>query len=358
MMTQEGEYVSRLMDRARLQAYLESTLGEVETFEIERHQAGHSNETFYVVWGNEEYVLRRPPGGETAETAHDVAREYRVMDALADTEVPVPEMIALCEDHSVLGADFFIMERVEGDVIRLEELDRFARPEHRQRLGEELVDGLAAIHEVDYEAVGLGDFGRPEGFMERQVARWRQQLDWAVGKTGRGDQLPHREEIEAWLEANCPEETEHTLVHGDYKLDNAIVGPGTPVTIEAVLDWELSTLGDPLSDLGWMLLFWHDHADSEPVVPELVPAFTAREGFPPRRALVSRYESRTGRTVVDEEVDFYLAFATYKLAAICEMFHARYLSGNSKNPMYPAMNERVPSLFAYAYAIAEGQRSW
>lgn len=357
-MSDEKAYVSRLVDEGQLQEYLRSTLGRAETFEIERHQAGHSNETFFVTWGNEELVLRRPPAGETAETAHDVGREYRVMDALADTEVAVPKMIGLCEDHSVLGSDFFLMECVEGEVIRLEEPNRFADPAHRQRLGQELVDGLAAIHEVDYEAVGLSEFGYPDGFMERQVDRWRQQLDWAVEKTGRGDQLPHREELESWLEENCPTDTDSTLVHGDYKLDNAIISSGTPPTIEAVLDWEMSTLGDPLSDLGWMLLFWHDDLDLEPVVPELIPAFVSRDGYPSRRDLIARYESRTGRTIADEDVDFYLTYATYKLAGICEMFYARYLSDNSANPMYAAMSQRVPSLLAYAHAVIEGHRDW
>jgi aminoglycoside phosphotransferase (APT) family kinase protein len=357
-MGNESGYVRRLVDEARLREYLESTLGAADTFEIERHQAGHSNETFFITWGSDKLVLRRPPAGETADRAHDVGREYRVMHALADSDVPVPEMVAFCEDDSVLGAEFFLMEQVEGDVVRLEEPDRFAEPEHRQRIGEELVDGLAAIHQIDYESVGLGEFGYPEGFMQRQIDRWEKQLEWAVGKTDRGDQLPHRRELESWLEENCPTDTDTTLVHGDYKLDNTIIGPGTPPTIDAVVDWEMSTLGDPLSDLGWTLVFWHDDPEIEPVVPELVPGFTAREGYPTRGEVVARYESRTGRTVTDEDVDFYTAFATYKLAAVCEMFYARYLSGNSENPVYPAMNERVPSLFAYATAAIDGHRDW
>jgi aminoglycoside phosphotransferase (APT) family kinase protein len=353
-MTDDGPdgYLARLVDEDRLRAYLADRLGPADTFAVERHPEGHSNETLFVTWGDRELVLRRPPPGETAETAHDVLREYRVISALQGTDVPVPATVLSCEDHSVLGCDFYAVERLAGDVIRDPEPDRFGTLDHRRALGECLVEILARIQGVDYDRVGLGEFGYPEGFAERQVDRWTEQLDWAFEHTGAVRAVPALREVGDWLAANVPDETGDALVHGDYKLDNVMVAPGMPPRIVGVFDWELSTLGDPLTDLGWLLFFWHDRGE-DPPVPELQPTFLTRAGYPTRRELVDRYEAATGTTFANGR--FYRALAAYKMAGLGEMFFRRHLEGNSDDPLYPKMEERVPALAAYARRVIDGE---
>lgn len=355
-MAEDANYAERLVDESQLEAYLMSELGGVENFSVEWLQAGHSNETLFIEWGNRDLVLRRPPPGETADTAHDVTREFRVMSAIQQTDVPVPRTVLQCEDRSVIGSEFYLMERIGGDVIRLEEPDRFAPPKHRRTLGHALVDSLATIHNLDYKSLGLDEFGRPEGYLRRQVDRWQKQLEWAASRTNRPDGLPGREEVKAWLNDACPDSPPHTLIHGDYKLDNLILAPGTPPRVNAIVDWELSTLGAPLSDLGWMLLFWHDDPDSKPLIPELMPGFTARGGYPTRQELITRYENQSGLTF--ENPTFYQLLAVYKLVAVCEMFYARYLAGDSDDALYAAMEERTPALMAYACETVRGNRRW
>ncbi len=350
-----------LVDEGELAAFCRRELGPAETDQEEaltakRHQAGYSNETLFVRWGEQELVLRRPPLGETAENAHDVLREARVMDAVADTSVPVPEIVATCDDRSVLGCDFFLMERLSGDVIREREPDRFAGPDHRHTVGGRLVDTLVEVHAVNYESIGLGDFGKPVGYLERQVETFTQQLEeWLLPMTEQDREVPHIREVGSWLAENVPEESDHTLVHGDYKLDNVMFGPGTPPEIVGVFDWELSTLGDPLADIGWMLLFWRDEKDPEPVLPsELVPTFMEDDGYHTRAELVSRYEAQTDRKFTNER--FYRGLAAYKIATTCEAMYARYLSGKADDPMYPALEEAVPELAARAKRIVDGEQ--
>ncbi|NUB93166.1 phosphotransferase family protein [Haloterrigena sp. SYSU A121-1] len=346
------EYYERLVDEDALVAYLGEHLGEVDDYEIERHQEGHSNETLFVTWGGEDLVIRRPPPGETADTAHDVLREHRVTAALADTDVPVPETKVACDDHDVIGSDFYVMERLEGDVLREDEPERFADPDYRRRIGEELVDTLAKIHRLDYEEIGLGEFGRPAGYTQRQVDRWGKQLSWAFEVTEDEREVPDLYEVGDWLEANVPEDHPHSLVHGDYKLDNVMFAPGTPPELNAVFDWEMATLGDPRADLGWMLSYWRDPKDPEPEIPELVTRFMEREGYPTRVELVDRWEELTGLEFEHER--FYRTLAVYKLAGLGEMFFRRHLEGNADNPLYPKMEDRVPALAARAKRILEG----
>lgn len=348
-----GAYFERLVDTEALAGYLEAELGAVDDYDVRHHQEGHSNETLFVTWGEEELVIRRPPPGEIADTAHDVLREYRVTDALQDTEARVPRTVLASEDHDVMGSDFYVMERVEGDVLREGEPERFANAESREEIGTELVDALCEIHAVPYETVGLGEFGYPDGYTERQVERWGKQYAWAMEVTTDERDLPGLEEVSEWLDANCPNDYPHTLVHGDYKLDNVMFAPGSPPKLVSVFDWELSTLGDPRADLGWMLSYWRDAGDPEPAIPELTATFMEREGYPTRQELVSRYETRSGIEFRGER--FYRALAVYKLGALGEMFFRRYLEGNSDDPMYPKMRERVPALVERAARIIDGE---
>jgi aminoglycoside phosphotransferase (APT) family kinase protein len=353
------EYLSRIVDRIALARFLEDQLGSVpdEEYELEHHQEGHSNETLFVRWGETDLVIRRPPPGEVAETAHDVLREFRVIDALQDTPVRVPRTVSACDDHSVLGCDFYVMERQTGDVIRSEEPARFRNATSREAISEELVDRLVEIHDVDYESVGLeaGDFGYPGGFTQRQVERWSKQIAWASKITAAERKVPELEEVQSWLEANVPDEHPQTLVHGDYKLDNVMFGPGNPPVVEGIFDWELAALGDPFTDLGWMLSFWFDEKDPDPPtsVGELYVTVTMRDGYLTREQLVERYEDRAGVDFTDRR--FYRTLGVYKLAALGEMFFRRHLEGNSDDPLYPEMCDGVPELAERAMRIIDGE---
>ncbi|HEU5367034.1 MAG TPA: phosphotransferase family protein, partial [Ktedonobacterales bacterium] len=239
-----------LVDEAALERYLAEHLPAAEGADgpltAERVIAGHSNETFFITRGSQSWVLRRPPLGPLLPTAHDVLREYRVLSALAKTNVPVPQPVLACEDTSVIGAPFYLMERKRGVVIR-ETLPAFAdTPAVRRDLGLALVDALASLHSVDWRAAGLEGFGKPEGYLERQVRRWMGQLDGA-----RNREIPELDQVSEWLKEHIPDSPPATIVHGDYRMDNVMFADGLPTQVIAILDWEMSTLGDPLADLGY-----------------------------------------------------------------------------------------------------------
>jgi len=345
-------YLDRLVDEDALAAYLRETLGPADGLAVEYHQAGHSNETLFVDWGDRELVLRRPPAGEHASAAHEVLREHRVMAALADTAVPLPAMVAACEDESVIGSEFYLMERLEGDVIRDDEPERFASPDGRRELSERFVETLAAIHTLDPAAVGLDDLGHPDGYTARQVERWTAQLEWAMDVTAEDRPVPALREVADWLADNVPAVGTHTLVHGDYKLDNVMFGPGLPPEIVGVFDWEMCTRGDPLMDLGWLLAAWPDPKDPERDTP-IGSDVEAREGYPTRLELLDRYEDLTG--IAFDHARFYWAFGVFKSAGACEMMYRRYLEGNAEDPAYPLMEDYVPAEADRAMAIIEGE---
>lgn len=352
-MSDDDDYFDRLVDQKRLRAYLETELSEVETFFVQRHAEGHSNETLYVTFGDRELVLRRPPPGETADSAHDVLREYRIIDALQETDVPVPPTVLSTTDHSIIGSDFYVMEKVEGDVLRSSEPEWVDKPTQRERIGYELVDNLVRIHAVDFNAVGLANIGNPSGYTERQVSRWQQQLEWAFEVTADDREVPALHRVGDWLQHNVPDGCAHTLVHGDYKLDNVMYACDPEPDIVSTLDWEMSTLGNPALDLAWLLVHWRDSGDPEPAVPELTPTFTDADGYPSRTDLVSRYERETGKEFEDQR--FYRTLAVFKLAALGEMFYRRHLEDNADDPLYPAMEDGVPRLAERAQRIIRGE---
>ncbi len=339
-----------LIDPEALQRYLAERLpGGDAPLEIERIRGGHSNETFFVNRGPSRWVLRRPPRGPLMPTAHDVEREYRVLSALATTQVPVPRPLLLCDDTSVIGAPFYVMQRVEGDVIRSKLPDAFA--EHaasRAAIGMELVDTLAALHAVDWQAAGLGDFGKPAGYLERQLRRWTGQLDAA-----RSRPLPNLDAVTSWLREHLPASGPATIVHGDYRLDNVMFAREPVARIVAILDWEMATIGDPLADLGYMLSFWRESGDPPAALQESAWGITALPGFPTRAELVARYAERSGRTM--DHVAFYVTLAIWKLAILLEGSYSRHLAGTTDDPFFASLREGVPSLARSALAVARGE---
>ena len=283
---------------------------------------GKSNLTYRVACDAGEVVLRRPPLGHVLPTAHDMVREHRVLQALEGTAVPVPRVLHLAGADGALGVDFYVMERVLGHVCRNALPPGYAgAPEPRAAIGDALVDVLADLHAVDPEAVGLAGFGRPAGFVERQLRRWSKQ--WEATKTG---DMPALDELRDELVRTLPPQRAVAIVHGDYRLDNTILHPTQPGRIVAVLDWEMSTLGDPLTDLGTLLAYWSEATDDAVLAAARVMApVTAAEGFPSRAEVVERYAARTGFDV--SGVEWYQAFAYFKLAVVCQGIAARAAGG-------------------------------
>jgi aminoglycoside phosphotransferase (APT) family kinase protein len=279
---------------------------------------GRSNLTYAVGNDAREWVLRRPPLGHVLPTAHDMAREYKVLTALAPTDVPVPRTLAFCDDDDVNDAPFYVMEKVNGVILRTPaDIGALSKDEAR-RCSDELIDVLVAIHAVDYHAAGLDDFGHPDGYVERQVRRWGEQ--WERSKTR---EVPEVDELARRLRNALPQSPPPTIVHGDYRLDNTMLDPADPGRIVAVLDWEMATLGDPLADLGLYLLYW----EREEAQGGVAAAISPQKGFLTRDEVVERYAKESGRDV--SQLDFYEALAAYKLAIILEGIHARYLMGKT-----------------------------
>ena len=321
-----------LVDPNRLAAWLGGPV------DVERHQAGHSNETFFVRYHGAEYVLRRPPRGAFLPTAHDVLRGHRVLAALAPTGVRAPKPYCACEDESVIGAPFYLMERVPGFVVR----DRFPRElaPHAQRMGDELIDALAELHNLEWRGTALEQLGKADGYLARQVKRWTGQMDMTLPWTEEKRPVPELREVGAWLAANAPESPRTTVVHGDYKPDNVVFAPDG--SLRAILDWEMSTLGDPLADLGWLLSFWKNESSIQRDV-------TLAPGFADREALIARYEKATGTPA--RNLAYYEALAVWKLAILLEGSYARHLLGATDDPFFAKMETGVPELARRAWGI-------
>jgi aminoglycoside phosphotransferase (APT) family kinase protein len=301
--------------------WLEANVGGLTPpLEFDLIAGGHSNLTYKVTdAAGTDWVLRRPPRGTVLATAHDMGREHRIISALAPTDVPVAPTIGLCTDESVTGAPFYVMDHVDGLVLRDAAAAEGVSPEVRRRAGLSIAETLAKIHAVDPDAVGLGELGRKEGYIARQLKRWNGQFEQSLTR-----EVPVVTEAYQRLLANIPEQGDAAIVHGDYRLDNCMVDETGEVI--AVLDWEICTLGDPVADLGLLMVYWTEKDDPYSALPG---AATTLEGFPTRAELVAAYEAAGGRPVGD--LDYYVAFGYWKLACILEGVYARYKAGAMGN---------------------------
>jgi aminoglycoside phosphotransferase (APT) family kinase protein len=328
-------------------------LGDAVEMRVENISFGHSNEVHLIHFDGKSWALRRPPRGPLLPTAHDVIREFRILQALQNTPVPVPRVYASCQDPSYIGAPFMLMEYMRGRVIRSglipsSEKSFAETPAQRRAVSEEMVDLLVTLQAVDWRAVGLEGFGRPDGYIERQVRRWIDQLERTIPHTRA---LPTMMKIQAWIKSHIPQAQPATIVHGDYKLDNVMWDPngGEPRLI-ALFDWEMATIGDPLADLGWMVTYWSDPAD-DATRREVVSSMEVGGGYLCRQEMIDLYERKSGRTMRD--FAFYEIFSLFKLAIIAEASYARYLSGQADDPMFATYDSRVPRMAEVAWALAQ-----
>ena len=314
------------IDDPKVSAWLDANIEGVSgPYEFDLIAGGRSNVTYRVTDAHgSAFVLRRPPLGHVLATAHDMAREHRLITAIGRTNVPVPRTMGLCTDTEVNGAPFYVMSYVDGVVLDSPLKAEVMPVDRRRSLSFHLVDVLADLHAVDVDDVGLGDLARRDGYIERQLKRWRTQ--WEHSKTR---ELPVIEELAAGLEKRIPVQQGVSVAHGDFRFGNCMTNT-TAGRIVAVLDWELCTLGDPLADLGWIGLYWRDQGQTD--IGTLDPSGIA--GFPNFSELVERYGDRTGRDV--SHVEYYRAFSAYRLAVISEGVYSRYLNG--------AMADELPNL--------------
>ena len=305
---------------------------------------GHSNVTFLARRGDAELVLRRPPRGPLPPSAHDVLREARVLSALAG-RARVPTVLAVCDDPAVIGAPFYVMDKVEGHVVTKTippALDTIA---DRRRMGEELVDALVEVHAVDWRTAGLEGFGKPTGYLERQLRRFL-----GLWEHNRTREIPAVESVGEWLRANLPESGPATIVHGDYRLGNTMMSPDPPARLVAIFDWEMATIGDPLADLGYLCTLWVDRNDP-PTLFEL-SRVTREEGFPSREELIARYEERSGRSMTD--IRWYRTLALWKSIVFMEGNYKRAVQGSTDDPYLKGFGEGVVQLARRAEALARG----
>jgi aminoglycoside phosphotransferase (APT) family kinase protein len=308
---------------------------------------GLSNITYRVRLAGGTVIVRRPPLGHVLPRAHDMRREHRVLTALAASGYRVPAPLGLCTDAGVIGADFYVMPEVPGTVLRSAADSAALRQDQRADAAAELVRLLVRLHRFEPDAIGLGDFGRRGGYSARQLRTWSAQ--WERSRTR---ELPDMERLIAQLGEHLPEDTASVVVHGDYRLDNTIVDTAGPVRIAAVLDWELSTIGDPIADLALMLTYWHDAGDDERATVPVAVGITALPGFPTAAQVAERYAGLSGSDL--RTLPFHLALGAMKLAVILEGVHARFLGGQTVSTGYEAAGPAVPLLVARGLRLLHG----
>ncbi len=338
------------LDLQALETYLDGVLPQLQgPLVVEQFPSGFSNLTYLLRKGDTELVLRRPPFGAQVKSGHDMAREHRVLAGLCDHYPPAPRPLAFCDDPEVLGADFYVMERRQGVIVR-RDLPPSLRGDAElfRRMCCSLVDGLAELHAVDLDATDLRDLGRGEGYVKRQVEGWVRRLERA--KTS---PLPQLDEIGAWLTERVPADSESTLIHNDYKFDNVMLDPDDPTRIVAVLDWEMCTVGDPLMDLGTTLGYWVQ-ADDDPAWRAMGQSPTAAEGALSRVEVAERYAERTGRDV--SNMLYYYCFALLKIGVIVQQIFYRFAKGHTSDPRFAHLDQVVAGLGRMAVRAADRGR--
>jgi aminoglycoside phosphotransferase (APT) family kinase protein len=334
------------LNAAQLESYLRSHVpGTDGDLKIRQFPAGHSNLTYSVTFGTHEMVLRRPPFGSKVKSAHDMGREYHVLSQLHGV-YPAPKPLLYCTDESVIGAPFYLMERVRGVILRRNLPEGFVLdPAIARRLSESFIDNLAALHTLDYNAIGLGELGRPVGYLERQVKGWMERYHGS--KT---EELPEIAQISAWIGKHMPAHSDSTLIHNDYKYDNMILAAEDVTHIKAVLDWEMCTLGDPLTDLGTALAYWVNAGDP-PQVQMVRWGPTGVPGSLTRQELAQRYAEKTGRSL--DHILFYYVFALFKVAVIIQQIYYRYYHGLTKDQRFATLGEVARMLLQVGLGAAQ-----
>jgi len=334
------------LDTAKVEAYLHDVIQGLDgPMTIRQFPSGHSNLTYLITVGGQEMVLRKPPSGTKAKTAHDMSREYRVLKALAPVFPYCPRPMAYCEDSAVMGCSFYVMERLQGVVLRKDiPATMTLGPKDMTRLCQNLIRVLYELHSVDYKKVGLADFGKPVGYVERQVAGWSRRYCSA-----RTPDVPEAQEVMAWLAEKMPPDTDRPcLIHNDFKFDNVVLDPENPLNITGVLDWEMATVGDPLMDLGGSLSYWVEAEDPEDVqMIRMLP--THVKGALKRREVVAYYEELSGRAI--KHYDFYRCFGIFKLAVIAQQIYYRYYHGQTQDQRFKMMGLVVGVLERAAMGI-------
>jgi aminoglycoside phosphotransferase (APT) family kinase protein len=343
----EGEANERepLLVLEPLMAFLDAHGLGAGDIDVEPVGEGHSNVTYALRREGADVVLRRPPRGPLPPSAHDVLREARVLSALAG-RARVPGVLAVCDDESVIGAPFYVMERVDGHVVTSSLPAALDSPDDRRRIGEEVVDALVEVHAVDWRDAGLEGFGKPTGYLERQLRRFL-----GLWEHNRTREIPAVESVGEWLKEHLPESGPATVVHGDYRLGNTMMSPVAPARLVAIFDWEMATIGDPLADVGYLCTLWVDRNDPSGGMFEL-SGVTREEGFPLREELVARYEERSGSSMTD--IRWYRTLALWKSIVFMEGNYKRAVSGATDDPYLKGFGEGVIQLAQRAEALARG----
>jgi aminoglycoside phosphotransferase (APT) family kinase protein len=333
-----------LLVRRPLEAFLDARGLGSGPLEAAPLGEGHSNVTYVIRRAGGTWVLRRPPRPPLPPSAHDVLREARLLTAIQDADVRTPDVIATCDDKTVIGAPFYVMELIEGHVMTAAVPPALVGEE--ARIGEQLIDALVEVHAVDWRACGLEGYGKPTGYLERQLRRFG-----GLWEHNRTRELPVLDQVTAWLADHIPQSGEATIVHGDYRLGNTMFAPRAPARLLAIFDWELATIGDPLADVGYLVATWSQHDDPEDALRGLSAA-TRRPGFPTREELIARYEERSGRSMSD--VRWYMTLALWKSAVFLEGSYKRRLAGTTEDDFFDRLQTGVPAIAERAWATATG----